>query len=314
MPFFYNNPPLGGLHIRALFSAAALLASGCATTPALGANEQAVQINFEARIGNKPVRCGERYADIGASKAAILLQDFRIYVSEFRLVARDGKEVPLRLTADDQWQNDQVGLLDFENATGNCNGNPSTNSAIKGVVPKGDYTGLIFEIGVPFPLNHKDPTLAAAPLNYSGLTWPWRVGYKFTTIDLETADKQMPDKSSAKPPAGMNGMAGMYASGFSIHLGSTNCGAGSPTSPPTSPCENPNRPTYRLDGFNTKSQRVVLDLAALLGGTDVTVNAPGSASGCMSFVDDDDCISIMSNFGLTFRGKASAGQTFVKAS
>lgn len=314
MHYSCKRQPRRGAHLRAFAAAAAILASGCATSPTPGAGEQAIQINFEARVGNKPVRCGERYADVGSSKATILLQDFRIYVSEVRLVSSDGREVPVRLTADDQWQNDKVGLLDFENATGNCNGTPSTNSAIKGSVPKGDYTGLIFEIGIPFSLNHKDPTLAAAPLNYSGLTWPWRVGYKFTTIDLETANEPMAEKSSAKPPAGMSGMAGMSASGFSIHLGSTNCGAGSPTSPPTSPCENPNRPTYRLESFNLKSQRVVLDLSALLAGTDVTVNAPGSASGCMSFVDDDDCIAIMSNFGLTFRGKATAGQTFVKAS
>ena len=56
----------------------------------------------------------------------------------------------------------------------------------------------------------------------------------------------------------------------------------------------------------------MLDLGALLSGTDVTVNAPKSASGCMAFTDDDDCIAIMDRFGLTFRGKASSGQTFVK--
>ena len=104
----------------------------------------------------------------------------------------------------------------------------------------------------------------------------------------------------------------MGASGFSIHLGSTDCGAGSPTTPPTAPCSNPNRPTYRLEGFDLTKQKVVLDLGALLSGTDVTVNAPKSASGCMSFTDDDDCIAIMDRFGLTFRGKASSGQTFVK--
>ncbi|MEQ1784199.1 MAG: MbnP family copper-binding protein [Hyphomonadaceae bacterium] len=313
MSSYRKRQPRRGAHLRTLAAATAVLASGCTTT-ATRAGEQAIQINFEARVGSKPVHCGERYPEVGASKATILLQDFRIYVSEVRLVSSDGQEVPVRLTPDNQWQNDSVALLDFENATGNCNGNPSTNSAVKGVVPKGDYTGLIFEIGVPFSLNHRDPTLAAAPLNYSGLTWPWRVGYKFTTIDLETANKLSDGTPPAKPQTGMSGMVGMNASGFSIHLGSTNCGAGSPTTPPTSPCENPNRPTYRLNTFNPKSQHVVLDLAALLANTDVTINAPGSASGCMSFVDDDDCISIMSSFGLTFRGKASAGQTFVKAS
>ena len=307
MSHFSKRQPRRGAMPHAFAAAAILFATGCASTPSLATGDQRVQINFEARVGDKPVRCGDRYTDVGTSKATILLQDFRIYVSEVRLISADGREVPVRLTADDQWQNDKVGLLDFENATGNCNGNSAMNSAIKGVAPKGDYKGVVFEIGVPFSLNHKDPTLASAPLNYSGLTWPWRVGYKFTTIDLETADK--PTKA---PPAG--GMMGMNASGFSIHLGSTNCGEGSPTTPPTSPCENPNRATYKLESLDLTRQRIVLDLAALLAATDVTTNAPGSASGCMSFVNDDDCVAIMNNFGLPFRGKASAGQTFVKAS
>ncbi len=193
------------------------------------------------------------------------------------------------------------------------------NFAPEGIIlsggPNSVYAGeewkapmAVFEIGVPFDLNHKDPTLAAAPLNYSGLTWPWRIGYKFTTIDFDTANKpNAPTQQHA-------GMPGMAASGFSIHLGSTDCGEGSPTTPPTSPCTNANRASYRLDGFNPRTGKVVLDLGALLASTDVTVNAPGSASGCMSFTSDDDCIAIMDRLGLAFRGKASAGQAFVKAS
>ncbi len=295
--------------VSAIASLAAMLALGaCTTSPAPQTDEQAIQINFEARIGARQARCGESYGDVGASRATIMLQDFRLYVSAVRLIAPDGREVPLQLTPDNQWQNDKVALLDFENATGNCNGNAPTNTMIRGTAPAGNYKGLVFEIGVPFDLNHKDPTLAAAPLNYSGLTWPWRIGYKFTTIDLETANKTQSGASR------MSSMPGMAASGFSIHLGSTDCGAGSPTTAPEAACDNPNRPVYRLASFNPKAQHVVLDLAALLASSDVTTNAPGSASGCMSFVNDDDCTAIMDHFGLPFRGRPSAGQTFVKAS
>jgi uncharacterized repeat protein (TIGR04052 family) len=272
--------------------------------------DKPITINFDARVGDKPARCGETYADVGMSKASIFLQDFRIYVSNVRLIAANGQEIPFVLTPDNQWQSDRVALLDFENATGNCNGNAATNSALRGGAPAGEYTGVVFEIGVPYDLNHQDPTLASAPLNYSGLTWPWRIGYKFTTIDLDTANKP----ATSAQPSTMQGMRGMAASGFSIHLGSTECGAGSPTTPPTAPCSNPNRPTFRLDGIDLTKQKVVLDLGALLSGTDVTTNTPKTASGCMSFTDDDDCIAIMDRFGLTFRGKASAGQTFVKGS
>ena len=107
-------------------------------------------------------------------------------------------------------------------------------------------------------------------------------------------------------------MHAMAASGFSIHLGSTDCGDGSPMTAPTAPCANSNRPEYRLTAFNPASQKVVLDLGALLAKTDVTVNAPQSASGCMSFVDDDDCIALMDRLGLSFRGKATSGQHFVR--
>lgn len=261
------------------------------------AQDQPVTISFEARMGEKPARCGESYASIGATGATVMLQDLRLYVSEIRLITADGREAPLKLTPDNQWQNERVALLDFENATGNCNGNAATNTVLRGMAPAGTYTGLAFEIGIPFDLNHKDPTLAAAPLNYSALTWPWRMGYKFVTLDLETAARD--GKASA--------------SGFSLHLGSTECGAGSPTRPPAAPCANPNRPAYRLTAFDPKSQTVILDLAALLAGTDVTANAPGSMSGCMAAPTDDDCTAIMDRLGLPFRGKPSSGQTFVKA-
>lgn len=310
----FDRAPTRARSLTACLAALVAITASSCTTMAPAAAPQAgdvpIQINFEARVGAKTAKCGESYPGVGASGATILLQDFRMYVSEARLITTDGREVAVKLTPDNQWQNDSVTLLDFENATGNCNGNAPTNMAIRGTAPAGDYAGISFQIGVPFDLNHKDPTLASPPLNYSGLTWPWRIGYRFTSIDLETAGKT--PAAPAAPNAG--GMMGMNASGFSIHLGSTSCGAGSPTTPPTAPCDNPNRPTYRLQSFDLKSQKVVLDLAALLGGTDVTVNAPGSASGCMSFAEDDDCVAIMDRFGLAFRGKASAGQKFVKAS
>lgn len=296
---------------RALPASTVVLALGlsaCTTSPYRLGGDIPVTINFDARINGRPARCGESYGDVGASKATIMLQDFRIYVSGIRLVTADGHEVPLALTPDNQWQNDKVALLDFENATGNCNGNAPMNTVIRGTAPAGTYTGVMFEIGVPFDLNHKDPTLAAPPLNYTGLTWPWRIGYKFTTIDLDTAGQAM----AATKPA-MPGMGGMAASGFSIHLGSTDCGEGSPTTPPTSPCLNSNRPVFRIDHFDFARQNVVFDLGELLAATDVTVNAPSSASGCMSFTNDDDCIAIMDRLGLSFRGKPSAGQRFVKA-
>ncbi|MEQ1820767.1 MAG: hypothetical protein ABL871_19365, partial [Terricaulis sp.] len=94
--------------------------------------------------------------------------------------------------------------------------------------------------------------------------------------------------------------------------GSVDCGAGSPRTAPEAPCATPNRPSYRLDAFDPATQVVILDLAALLAETDVTVNDPESASGCMSTADDGDCVAVMDRFGLPFRGQPSRGQRFVR--
>lgn len=276
-----------------LFIAAAM---GC--VPVCAAPQtQPVVITFDARVGDQPARCGQSYTGIGTAKAGLTLQDFRVYVSGVRLIDKAGKDVPVQLTPDDQWQSKTVTLLDFSDGTGNCNGNSGTNRVVRGTVPKGKYQGLAFDISVPFAENHQDPTLAPAPLNVTGMTWPWRIGYKFIGIDIET--------SGGKP--GPNA-----ATGFSIHLGSTECGEGSPRTAPSAACTNPNRPALRFDRFNVKSGRVVLDLAALLAESDVTVNAPQTASGCMSFPGDADCSAIMDRLGLPFEGKASGGQKWIR--
>lgn len=259
---------------------------------------QPVEIRFDARVGAEPARCGKAYAGVGSSEAGVRFQDIRFYVSAVRLIDANGNEVPVALTPDDQWQNDQVTLLDFEDQTGNCNGTAGTNMAVRGTVPAGDYRGLLFEIGVPRAVNHQDPTLAAAPLNVTGMTWVWRIGYKFTGVDLETS----------------GGAGGANAAtGFSIHLGSTDCGEGPPMTAPRIACGNSNRPEYRLTNFDAAASVVVLDIGALLEGTDITVNAPNSASGCMSFPGDGDCADIFDRLGLAWDGKASTGQKWVRA-
>jgi uncharacterized repeat protein (TIGR04052 family) len=287
-------------HLAALAALCLTAACASASSPP-SASMQDITIRFDARAGDQSLRCGQSYSGIGSTGASVTLQDFRIYVSNFRLIDRDGREQALQLTPDGVFQGDHVALLDFENASGNCNGNSATNSVVRGRAPAGDYVGLVFDVGVPVELNHQDTTLAAPPLNFSALTWAWRYGYKFTTIDLETgsAPEAAPSDHSA--------------SGFSIHLGSVDCGAGSPRTPPESLCTTPNRPSYRLDAFDPARQVVVLDLSALLAATDVTINDPASASGCMSTADDDDCVAIMDRFGLSFRGQASHGQRFVRA-
>ncbi len=44
----------------------------------------------------KPVSCAKTYQNVGTSKAAMFVQDFRIYVSAVRLIAKDGRNVPVQ--------------------------------------------------------------------------------------------------------------------------------------------------------------------------------------------------------------------------
>ncbi|WP_430418197.1 MbnP family copper-binding protein [Phenylobacterium sp.] len=259
------------------------------------AADQDVTLRFAAKSGAAPLACGRAYGGVGTTKAGLSLQDFRLYVSAVRLIDDKGREVPLKMADDGTWQGGGVALLDFEDASGNCNGNAATNTVVKGTVPAGRYRGLAFDLGVPTALNHQDPTMAAPPLNVSALSWPWRAGYKHTTIDIDTSSAGKPD-----------------AAGFSIHIGATDCGEGPMRAPPSSPCRTQNRPTYRFERFDAARQTIVFDLSALLADTDITVNMPKTPAGCMSGPGDNDCVGVMRRIGLPFRDQPAKPQAWVR--
>lgn len=273
--------------------AAPFVAAACASKVQSPSATSAVEIAFSLNLGGTPVSCGTTYRDVGSASAEISLQDARVYVSNFRLLTADGRESPLELEQDGVWQHEGLALLDFEDATGACNGNPVTNTTVRAAAPAVPYVGLAFDVGVPESMNHQDPTLAAAPLNLSALTWPWRNGYKYTTIDLETS---------------ITSGAVEGAPGFSVHIGAMECGDGSPVRPPAVTCQEQNRPSVRLNRFDASEHIVIIDLAALLAETDLTTNAPDTPSGCMSAADDADCDGIFRRAGL--RG---IPQDFVRA-
>ena len=257
---------------------------------ALGAQAPVpVRINFSAVVGDKPFACGQKYDGVGTTKSTITVSDFRFFVSGVALVGKSGAMVPVTLTQDGKWQNGSVALLDFEDGTATCsNGTPDTNSVIVGTVPPGDYTGVKFEIGLPFEVNHKDPTKQPSPLNLSRLFWNWNGGYKFARIDM---------KSTGMPQ------------GWVLHLGSTNCTPNNgPTSVPTT-CANENKPSITLGAFDVATQTVQFDLAALLAKSNVDVNAKDTASGCMAGGDDPDCGPMFAALGLPFGAVKATPQT-----
>lgn len=281
-------------------------------TQASAADTQSVTLRFQARVGDQPFRCDRGYT-LGISASQVAPLDFRVYVSEVALIDADGNTVPLRLEQDGRWQYETVALLDFEDKSGGCaNGTVEMNDRITGTVPAGDYTGLQFTLGVPFELNHADATLAPSPLNLTSLWWNWQFGYKFARIDFSNRQQtgfipiHSPSPDNAPSEHGNENNVG-----FAIHLGSTGCEMTDANPRPTS-CSNPNTVTITLNEFDPNTSVVVADLAALVANTDLSVNQPDTAPGCMSEPNDRDCIGIMSALGIPFNGAPAISQTFFR--
>lgn len=249
--------------------------------------ERPVEITFAGMVGDEEFACGRSYGDIGTGAGQLLPSDFRFYVSDVHLVTLGGREVPVTLEQDGMWQVENVALIDLEDGSGPCAafGNAATNATVRGTVPAGIYTGIRFVLGVPFDLNHGNSAIAPSPLNFTAMFWSWQQGYKFIRVD--TAD----DK-------------------FRVHVGSTGCQSDGPSRPPAS-CNEPNRATIRLDGFNPEHSVIAADLKALLAESDVDTNAPDTEPGCMGSQLDPDCGPIFAGLGLTFPGGQPApGQRF----
>lgn len=271
--------------MKALLSAA-LVAAGVASAAAA---DTPVTIAFVPEIAGKAFSCSETYAGLGTTGADVQILDFRFYVFEAALIAADGSLHPIALKQDGAWQSGPVALIDFEDGAGSCtNGTSQTNATLRGTAPDGDYVGLAFEIGVPFDLNHGDPTLAPAPLDLTAMFWNWRGGYKFVKVEVS--------------PVGTGGMSGAAAgdAGWFLHLGSTLCAAPEPTTAPTAACGNPNRVAVRFDAFDPATNVVVIDPAPVLAAVDLTTNAPDTSPGCMSSPDDPDCATVLPRLGLPF--------------
>lgn len=296
--------------VRTFASALIAFALPCA---ALAQETQPVTLKFAAEFAGKPFACGARIEGIGLGKATVDPVDFRLYLSGIELLKADGAAVPVALEQDGKWQVKSVALLDFENGTGGCvNGTPDMRAVVTGTVPKGVYTGLRFTIGVPFDLNHADPTLAPSPLNLTAMFWNWQGGYKFVKVDLATGPA-MPAGGHDQPAPGAvpAAKAPVKASGFSIHLGSTLCQSPSKTSAPTA-CANANRVTVSLPNADPARSTVVFDPAPVLAAVDVSTNTPETSPGCMSFPNDPECLTVMPKLGLAYADRPAEAQVFAR--
>jgi uncharacterized repeat protein (TIGR04052 family) len=246
-----------------------------------GDETQDVALKFAALVGDQVAECGTMYAGLGTSGENAEMLDLRFYVSAIHLIDADGEPVPVTLEQDGKWQVEDVALLDFENGLGKCGetGTVDLRSEVTGTVPTGEYNGIVFELGVPFDMNHDDLAAAPAPLNVGAMFWAWAIGHKFLRVDLETE-------------GGLR---------WNMHLGSTMCESGGPQEPPVAACGRPNRPVIMLSSFDPADDTVILDLEALFADSDLTQDTPDTASGCQTFPDDEnECHLLFPNLGLDF--------------
>lgn len=286
----------------------ALTAALLAAHPAWA--DQPVEIRFAAELGGAPFSCAGTYEGLGNNTAPVQVLDYRMFVSQPALIKADGTAVPVALEQDGVWQLENIGLLDFEDATGSCtNGTGATNTTLSGTVPEGDYTGLSFTVGVPFDWNHGDPTVAPSPLNLTAMFWNWRGGYKF--IKFEMSPARADGTNMASDAHSEDSDTGDKTSGWFLHLGSTLCEAASRTVAPATACANPNTMQIVLDGFDPASSVVVIDPAPVFAGSDLTTNTPDTSPGCMSFPNDPDCDTVLPRLGLDFNEFGAGTQQLV---
>jgi uncharacterized repeat protein (TIGR04052 family) len=247
-----------------------------------------VTLDFAAQAGSTPVTCSTAsIANLGSANTSARLQDLRFYVSNVRFVRADGSEQPLALNtagSNANWStalgSDSLTLIDLEDATGACatgSGTAATNSRVDGTLPAGNYVAVRFNLGVPHALNHLDPMDAGTPLPLTShaLGWTWTSGRIFAKIEVTA-----PADSAAWTPAA-----------FTAHLGAGGC-VGDPSAGQAVDCSRPNRGTVTLgsssEPFDPSRQQVVIDVAQLVAGNNITVNG-GGASGCMSGPTDPEC-------------------------
>lgn len=291
--------------MKTLYSAAlvALIAG-----PALA--DMTVAIPFVAEVGGQAFGCAQTYEGLGSTGVQAQMLDYRLFVSAAHLIAADGTRVPVTLEQDGAWQLGSVALLDFEDATGSCaNGTPQVNSTLRGTVPDGAYHGLEFEIGVPFEMNHGDPTTAASPMNLTAMFWNWRGGYKFIKIEFAPVMGHGMNADTQTHSEGATGHGG--PGGWMLHLGSTMCASAEATSAPGAACGNPNHVVVSLPEFVVGQSSVVIDPAAVVAGADLTTNTPETSPGCMSFPNDPDCNTVLPALGLSFNEFAAGAQQLV---
>lgn len=236
---------------------------------------QAVNLNFEALANGQTLVTG---SNITADGRTVQFRDFRLYISEVKLVRADGTTAEVTLATDNVWQSNGVALVDLETTQ-----TTETNTKVTGTAPAGSYTGVQFTVGVPELLNHLERTNQTAPLNNGAMYWSWTGGYKHAKIEFSL-------------DSGTNWT--------SLHLGSTGCSG----APNYGNCTAKYRALIQLTGqFSSTNQKVSFNIDQLINS-----HNPGAAASCMPLPmmgGPAPCTTLVQAFGLNTSGAVDSSLT-----
>jgi uncharacterized repeat protein (TIGR04052 family) len=232
-----------------------------------GTATREVTLQFKAKLGDEDLECGREYPDQGSTDQTAMPQDFRFFVQEASLIARNGDEVPIAFDERPPFQTKEVVLIDFTNGDGHCTtGGTIVNTILTGKVPEGDYTGVVFVNGVPESRNHQNIAVAKAPLQDASTHWGWQGGYRFIMAELRPTQLEILEDAGIDEheDAGVaqHGGGGVASS---IHVGSLGC-SGSNAAGYT--CTRSNRNRVRLSGWKPSSV-IVADLGRVFANSDL---------------------------------------------
>ncbi|TGK89378.1 metallo-mystery pair system four-Cys motif protein [Leptospira bourretii] len=215
---------------------------------------QAVNLEFEALANGQKITSGSNTL---ADARTVRFSDFRMFISEVKLIRADGSTSDVSLSTDNVWQSNGVALVDLETSK-----TAETNTKVSGSVAPGAYTGVQFSVGVPEALNHLDKNVQPAPLNVSSMYWAWTSGYKHANIEFS-----------------YNGTDYTL-----LHLGSTTCSG----APNYGNCSKKYRASITLTGqFSASNQKISFDVDKLLTGHTfgaMGMCMPGTAAPCDTLV------------------------------
>lgn len=282
----------------------------------------AFALEFVAKAGDEDVGCTDVVSGLGPDEAdSVGLADLRFYVSNLKLWAADGKQVPATLGENDFQYASEAGSVSLVDLTGNddgtCAGNAiafsegtaRTNAAVTGTTVVEKVKAVSFDVGVPQKvmqdvIAHNSAEGAPSPLNE--MQWTWASGYRHFVLNFTVEDD-----------------AGGAGEGY-VHVGSGDCGpADGLALEDRDECGFVNTPQVKLEGFDLANNKVKLDVRAVLAGLDFvspvydfdTFEVIGEGPGveCHSSPTQPDCAKVFQSFGLgqeTGSADASLNEVF----